>query len=227
MQLNNSTLHHYILQHIIDYGRAPRITEISEHFSLDSTKVVGALQALQDYHGVVLHPRSSEVWVIHPFATAPTNFWIQSKDGSWWGNCAWCSLGAAALLNRDLTITTNLGGESQQIVIEIKGGQLIHKDLYIHFPIPMINAWDNVIYTCSTMLMFQSEADVSDWCRRHGIPIGDVQPIQNIWKFSKVWYGNHLNPQWEKWSVNQACQIFEQFGLANKIWQMPKSSGRF
>jgi hypothetical protein len=215
------------MKHIVDVGRAPKIAEMSETFGVEKNGMVKALKELQGYHGVVLHPVSSEVWVMHPFSTAPTNFWIESDNGSWWGNCAWCSLGAAGLLDRDLTITTILGGESEQVVIEIKNGQVRTKDLFIHFPIPMVKAWENVTYTCSTMLMFKSKTDIDDWCSRHGIEKGDVQPIGKTWEFSKVWYGNHLNPDWVKWSVDEAREIFERFDFVNPVWNMPSNNGRF
>lgn len=227
MHLNNSSLHHQIIRHIVDNGRAPGIAELSKTFDVSESVLIAALRSLQEYHGVVLHPVSSEVWVMHPFSTAPTNFWIESETGGWWGNCAWCSLGAAALLDRDLTITTTLGGESKQVVIKIKDGQILNDRIYIHFPIPMVKAWDNVTYTCSTMLMFESESDIENWCDRHGMDKGDVQPISKIWEFSKIWYGNHLNAEWVKWTVDEAREIFERFGLTNPVWDMPSSEGRF
>ncbi|RXF06066.1 alkylmercury lyase family protein [Pseudoalteromonas sp. PS5] len=227
MNLSNSSLHYYIIKHIVDEGRAPKIIEMSRAFGVSTNDMAEALRALQDYHGVVLHPVSSEVWVMHPFSTAPTNFWIESEKGSWWGNCAWCSLGAAALLDRDLTITTTLGGESKQVVVEIKNGQITNKKIFVHFPIPMVKAWENVTYTCSTMLMFESESEIDNWCERHGMEKGDVQPINNVWEFSKVWYGNHLNRDWVKWSVNEAKEIFDRFELKNPIWNMPSNGGRF
>jgi len=227
MNLNHSNLHHHIMKHLVDFGRAPKISEMSATFSVTENQLVQSLQALQAYHGVVLHPKTSEVWVMHPFSTAPTNFWLEAKDGSWWGTCAWCSLGAAALLDRDLTIVTNLGGESKQITIEIKDGQIQNQNLFIHFPIPMVKAWDNVIFTCSTMLIFESDNSIEAWCKRHGMKKGDIQPINKIWDFSKVWYGNHLNPNWSKWTVDEAKEIFQRFELVDPIWHMPSTAGRF
>jgi hypothetical protein len=227
MNISNSTLHCFIMRHIVDRGYAPKIADIARQFHIPVEVAIESLRQLQDDHGVVLHPQSNEVWIMHPFSTAPTNFWIQSKTGSWWGNCAWCSLGAAALLDEDLTITTTLGAEATQCVVSIQGGVIQHESLYIHFPIPMMEAWDNVIFTCSTMLLFESESDIDEWCVRHGMKKGDVQPIHTIWEFSKVWYGNHLNPDWKKWTVDEAKAIFQQFGLVSDIWKMPESTSRF
>lgn len=227
MKLNNSTLHYFIMNHIVEFGYAPKVDEMAQHFGTSKLEVIEALQILQDYHGVVLHPKSSEVWVIHPFSTAPTNFWIEAETGSWWGNCAWCSLGAAALLDCDLTIKTTLGGEGEQVVVEIVNGLITNKNLFIHFPIPMVEAWDNVTYTCSKMLVFASEIEVDNWCKKHNVNKGDVQPINKIWEFSKVWYGEHLSPNWVKWSVEEAKEIFQRFELQHPVWKMPSKAGRF
>ncbi|MEL6527495.1 MAG: alkylmercury lyase family protein, partial [Chloroflexota bacterium] len=145
----------------------------------------------------------------------------------YWGNCAWCSLGVAALLKQDCTITTVLGADRQQVEIHVKEGELVEKEYVVHFPIPMTQAWDNVTYTCSTMLLFENAEDVARWSKQHRIAQGDVQPIDTIWQFSKVWYGNHLNPQWEKWTNAQAADIFQQFGLTHPIWHIPQSDTRF
>ena len=55
----------------------------------------------------------------------------------WWGNCAWCSLGIAALLKDDVSITTSLGAHGEQVIIHIKGGEVQEKDLYIDCDVQM------------------------------------------------------------------------------------------
>jgi hypothetical protein len=209
--ITNSNLYYIILKHIIDQGFAPGPDVLSEILHTDISEVERGLYALQEYHGVVLHPHKPEIWVIHPFSLAPTNFLVKSSKGTWWGNCAWCSLGIAALLKEDLTITTNLGAHDEQVIIHIVNGEVKETNFYIHFPIPMKNAWDNVIYTCSNMLVFRDEEQIAGWCKKHNIPKGDIQPINHVWEFSKKWYGNHLNPNWEKWTMKEAKEIFLYF----------------
>ena len=51
-----------------------------------------------------------------------------------------------------------------------------------------------MIYTCSTMLLFDSEAQIDHGCRRHRIPKGNVQPLSRVFEFAKVWYGRHADP---------------------------------
>jgi len=222
---------------IVDKGYAPTVEEIAAQFKCPIDEAESALKALAEYHGVVLHPNQPKVWVIHPFALAPTHFFIQAAStestpsqgcSSWWGNCAWCSLGAAALLRRDLTITTTLGAEKEQVILRVTSdGQLLDSDYVVHFPVPMKNAWDNVMYTCNVMLLFRNHEEVDDWSKRHGIPKGDVQPVANIWAMAKVWYGKHLDADWKKWTLEEAKEIFERFGLTHAVWKFPSSGERF
>ena len=227
MQLSNATLHHALLDGIIQNGYAPSNQQLAQLFQTDISSVKKALYDLQEYHGVVLHPHEPKVWVVHPFSLAPTNFYVRSAKGEWWGNCAWCSLGIAALLKEDTMISTSLGAEGTLIRIHIEKGQVVEKDLVVHFPIAMQKAWDNVVYTCSNMLVFQNEKQVEIWSKKHRIPKGDVQPIGKIWAFAQKWYGNHLTPNWEKWTVAEATAIFDEFGLTHPVWQLPTSEKRF
>jgi Alkylmercury lyase len=220
-------LHYTILKHIIDEGFAPDVDTLADILTSDAGEIEKSLHELHEYHGIVLHPKETKIWVIHPFSLAPTNFLVKSSRGQWWGNCAWCSLGIAALLKEDLTIATNLGAHDEQVVIHIKNGEVQETNLCIHFPVPMAKAWDNVIYTCSTMLVFKDEDEINVWVKRHNIPKGDIQPIANVWEFSKKWYGNHLNPGWKKWTMQEAKDIFLEFNLANKIWDIDASGSRF
>jgi hypothetical protein len=225
--ITNSKLHFVLIKEIIEKGFAPSNNFLADYFKTDLKSVERALFELQDYHGVVLHPNKHKVWVIHPFSLAPTNFYIKSDEREWWGNCAWCSLGVAALLNTNLTISTTIGAEGKPITITVEDGKIKEQNLYIHFPIPMKNAWDNVIYTCSTMLFFENEKQIDDWTKKHDISKGDIQPIDKIWDFSKKWYGNHLNPNWTKWTIEEAKNMFMEFELNHPVWHLEDSKERF
>lgn len=225
--LTHGLLHATILQVIIDKGFGPTTDKLASALQVTEAELTQALHALQEYHGVVLHPNSICIWVIHPFSLAPTNFTIRTADKTYWGNCAWCSLGAAALLDQDVMIRTVLGADQHQVDIHIQDGEIVENNYVVHFPIPMTQAWDNVTYTCSNMLLFESQSDVARWCQQHRMPLGDVQPIDNIWRFAQEWYGNHLNPKWEKWTNQEAIAIFDKYGLTHEVWHIPASDTRF
>jgi len=223
----NASLHHALIRHILDHGHGPNAQELSRILGLPEPSVVEGLRRLAEDHGVVLHPHRPEVWAIHPFSLAPTSFWVRSGGRAWWGNCAWCSLGIAALTGQDATISTSFGAEGRPVDLHIRSGRIVEGHHLIHFPIPMRNCWDNVIYSCSTMLVFEDEAAVDDWCLRHRIPKGDTQPLSRFWPFAQEWYGKHLDPDWRKWTSAEASALFQRHGLGGDTWAIPVSHSRF
>jgi hypothetical protein len=212
---------------LVDNGYAPSSAQLGEVFQLDHESIVRALRELEDGHGVVLHPHAPEIWVAHPFATAPTAFAVWQEERRWWGNCAWCSLGIAALLGGDaIEIHSTLGAEGIPVVLHVNEHR-IREQLYVHFPVPMSRAWDNVHFTCATMLLFEDEREIDAWSARHGLPRGDAQPIQRVYDFARIWYGRHLDEDWRKWTLEEARGIFDRFGFRGPIWDLPRSTGRF
>lgn len=227
MDLNNSSLHFAVIDTFLKRGFAPTLKELRERFGVSDDHMRTALHALQDYHGVVLHPHNDEIWVAHPFSTEPTGFLVSSAEREWWGNCAWCSLGLAALAKSPVTIRTSPGFDRPLVELQIVDGQLDRSDLVVHFPTPMRRAWDNVIATCSTMLVFEDDAHVDEWCSKHGKTKGDVQPVQTVWAFAREWYGKHADPDWVKPSAREAAEMFDRHGLTGPIWSLPEAEDRF
>ena len=220
-------LHHELIRGLIETCAVPTREELQARLSCSSAELGLAVEDLEDAHGVVLHPKTHNVWAIHPFSAAPTPFVVQSGEKKWWGNCAWCSLGIAVLVDKPCTIVTTLGAETEQVALKVEEGRLSRTDLVVHFPIPMAEAWDNVVYTCSTMLFFKDESQVTAWCARHRIPKGDIQPVEKVLELAKRWYGEYLQPDWTKKSVNDARAIFTELGLSHPIWSLPADGGRF
>ncbi|MEM7500679.1 MAG: alkylmercury lyase family protein [Pseudomonadota bacterium] len=227
MKLNNSSLHFVIVDAFLKHGFAPTVEELARNFNVNQTRMCDALRSLQDYHGVVLHPDSCEVWVIHPFSTVPTGFLVSSGEREWWGNCAWCSLGLAAIAKQPVVIKTSPGYDRPVVELAISDGELHNDSFVVHFPTPMSQAWDNVIATCSMMLLFDDEAHVDEWCAKHGKQRGDVRPVQQIWRFAKEWYGKHADPDWRKPSAAEAAELFARHGLDGPIWTLPEQDRHF
>jgi hypothetical protein len=223
----NATLHYTIIRHILDRGYAPDTQELSRLLDLPEETAVSALKRLAEDHGVVLHPDEPKIWAIHPFSLAPTQFWVRSGDRAWWGNCGWCSLGIAALVEGDVTISTSFGAEGRPVDLHVCSGRMVEGQYLIHFPVPMRKCWDNVVYACSNMLIFENEAAVDAWCLRHRMPKGDIQPLSRFWEFAKEWYGKHLDPHWRKWTSEEASALFQRHGLGGDTWEISASRERF
>lgn len=221
-------LHRLIMEAFLERGHPPTIADLSASLDAPPPAIEEALQTLADEHGVVLHPNGAEIWVAHPFSASPTAFWVEADERGWWGNCAWCSLGIATLAGGSVTIHGRLGGERDPACVRLVDGAVTEGgNLRIHFPIPMRRAWENVIHTCSTMLLFESEAAIDEWCLRHRIPKGDVRSVAAFAPFAAAWYGRHLADDWRKWSSAEARAMFARFGLTGPIWSLEESAARF
>jgi hypothetical protein len=79
LNVSNSILHNTIIKFIIDKGYALDVDELANLLETTTGNIVAALHNLQDNHGVVLHPNSSRIWVIHPFSLAPTKFLVHCE----------------------------------------------------------------------------------------------------------------------------------------------------
>jgi hypothetical protein len=223
----SSRLHYELIRSLVDSGSIPSRDALQAALRCSASELDAAFEELAELHGVVLHPSSRHVWVIHPFSLAPTTFLVECGERKWWGNCAWCSLGIAVLADKRCTITTTLGAESQQVRLTVEDGRVDRDDLVVHFPIPMTRAWDNVIYTCSTMLLFGDGHQVDEWSARHRVPRGDVLPVARVLELAKRWYGEHLSASWTKKSVADARALFAELGFTHPVWHLPSQDGRF
>lgn len=205
---------------IFEKGYAPTVEQLSELLAVDKTLIKKGLSTLANEQMIVLHPNSYEIWVAHPFALFPTLFWVKTKDKQWWGNCAWCSLGIASLAKTDTEILTKLNGQEKSAVIEIKNNEIMQKNYVAHFPIPAKNFWDNVIYTCSMMLVFENEAEIDTWCHQHNKPKGEVLPIEQVWQLAQIWYGNYVNQDFQLKTKEIANEMFQKVGLTSEFWKL-------
>ena len=212
---------YHINRFIFDRGHAPDVDELAGITGRPTAEVRQALDDLAANHALVLHPNSHRIWVAHPFSLMPTLFWVESEQQSWYSNCTWCSLGVAALVEEgDVTIYTKLNGTIKPQEIHIKDGQVVEDHLLVHFVVPMTRIWENVIYTCSNMLTFESEEAIDLWCRQQNVEKGDVQPINRIWDLAREWYGYYLSPQWTRKTKEEASRIFNSVGLTNDFWKV-------
>jgi hypothetical protein len=227
MEQLNSKMHAEVMHHFLNKGHAPTVNDLAKACSCTIEVARQSLKNLDNNHGLILHPNTDEIWVAHPFATQPTNFWVTSGDRSWWGNCIWCSLGIAALVKANTIIETRIGGENKSISLNITNGKLTNGKILAHFTTPIKKAWNNVHYFCGTAMVFSDENQVYDWCKRHAINKGETVPVEQVWDLAKVWYGNHASQTWKKPTNSQANAMFKSVGLDSEFWQLPETEEKF
>jgi hypothetical protein len=223
-----SRLHFDLIKSLIDHGACPANGKVAERMALPISEVEGLLRSLSEIHGVVLHPHVCEPWIIHPFSLTPTINWIEGEKKSWWAPCIWCAFGVAVLVGGNIRIHTRYGAESEPLVIPVVDGQPPEfGQIYVHFSIPPARAWDNVHQHCAMVLPFRSEQAIDEWCSRHGLQRGEAIPLAQVAQLAKLWYGCHADPNWRKWTVSEAQDIFHRAGLRSAFWELGARSGKF
>lgn len=223
-----SQLHYELIQSLLQDGRCPTNAELENRMGVVPEELEQLLRSLADIHGVVLHPHVCEAWVIHPFSLTPTINWIEKATTSWWAPCVWCALGVAVLVGGDCRIHTRYGAEGEPLVIPVMNGQPTGlDDIYVHFAIPPARAWDNVHQHCSMVLPFRSQEDINEWCHRHRLPRGEAVPLQQVAQLANNWYGFHSDPNWRKWTIAEAQDIFHRSGLRSSFWDLGGRRGKF
>lgn len=223
----DSAVHRALLTAIIETGRAPSEAELGRALDASEDEVRGALRRLEANHGAVLHPGTTEPWLVHPFSTTPTLFHVQNAKCGWWAPCVWCALGVAVLVDGPVRISTLLGGETEPCEITFARGRVAPGGLVAHFPIPVAQAWDDVYRHCACALVFGGVDTVDPWCDRHGIQRGEIVPLAQVAELARVWYGNHLDPRWRKPTASEARATFASVGLTSDHWRVPGGDGRF
>jgi hypothetical protein len=216
-------LHYLLIRHVIDTGYAPDLERLASLAGLSKEETERGLSQLREMHGVILVPGSTKVWSLHPFALMPTQFWVESKRGGWWANCAWCSLGIGAALHEDITVRTSDGGEGCLLTFRIEACRADRADLLMHFPYPPARWWDNPYCPCGNILFFSSEERIERWCSRHGHPKGSVLSIATGIALAESWFGDYASPDWRRKGAEQATKIFSELRLDPSFWNIPQT----
>lgn len=223
-----SALHHRIIRGLLDRGVCPSNSELATTLGWDRARVESGLRGLAEIHGLVLHPHACEPWVVHPFSLTPTLNWVEGARHGWWAPCVWCAFGIAALAGGRMAIYTRLGGESAATVIPVKEGEPAGgEELWVHFAVPPAKAWQNVHQHCALVLPFRTRPEIPVWCARHGVAEGEHVPLRQVAALARTWYGRHADPDWRKWSVAEAQEIFAGAGLTSEFWNLGQQSGQY
>src|SRR5262245_62156267 len=91
----------WLTRFIADHGYAPPAARAARELGCTLEELAASYRRLHEMHGVVLHPGSTALWAVHPFALWPAACWVRTARQGWWANCIWCALGIAAMVRVD------------------------------------------------------------------------------------------------------------------------------
>lgn len=98
-------------------------------------------------HVLVLQPETNEILMANPFSAVPTPFPVATASQHYYGNCIWDALGVAAALGDDTVINAACGCCGLGLDVTIRAGQASAPDSLIHFALPAVRWWDDIVFT--------------------------------------------------------------------------------
>lgn len=217
---NDEAVRGALTRAIARLGHAPPLEALAAELSRTPSDLTRSLQRLADAHALLLHPGTTNPWVVHPFALSAGSCWVETAQRGYWANCLYCACGIAASLSCDAHIHTRYGGEAEPVVFRVTDGALVDSGDVFHLSTPAARWWDNVIFACASFQPFRSAEAIDDWCRRHAMPKGAVLSLPQLWGFARDWYGGYLKEPWRKRSAEEAQQVFQRHALTGPFWDL-------
>ena len=209
-----------VYEQFVQHGYPPSAAELAATLDVTADDVLASWARLAEGRALLLGANGDRVQVAPPFSAVPTPFWVRTPRGSWWGNCAWESLGIPALLETDAVITTTSGATGEPLEVVVEGGEARPADAPVHVAVPVKHWWDDVRFTCGTLLLFHSDGEVDAWCQGRGIPRGAVITVGQCWQLAKRWFTGRFEPEWRRLTPEEARESFAEAGLKGKFWEL-------
>jgi hypothetical protein len=137
----------YVYHHFADTTRAPSVDETAEHFVLTHEEAVSVYEELHNRHAFFLNPDTHDILMANPFSNIETPFRVHANGITYFGNCAWDSLGIPASLHSDADVEAACSQSGEQISLQVRDGSVSGSDVLIHFLVPFKHWYDDLVFT--------------------------------------------------------------------------------
>lgn len=128
-------------------GYPPTIAETSAALRTADEDIRTSFERLAAGRVLVLQGDTGEILMANPFSAISTPFLVELADYTCYGNCIWDALGIPAMLRKDARIKTSCGDCGTALEVKITKGLLQTGEGVIHFAIPALHWWDNIVFT--------------------------------------------------------------------------------
>jgi Alkylmercury lyase len=137
----------FIYNWIVAHGEPPLTPDIGAHLGVSPVEARDAISNLNIGKTVLCDPKSGEIWMAGPFAAAETPYRVIGAHASWWANCAWDSLGIAAIVNEDVVIEATCADCGDPMRVRVKRGEGVRGAGLVHLLVPMRDWYRDIGYT--------------------------------------------------------------------------------
>jgi hypothetical protein len=137
----------FIYNWIVAHGEPPLLQDIGAHLGVSADEARETTRNLNIGKTVLCHPDSGEIWMAGPFAAAETPYRVIGVHASWWANCAWDSIGIAAIVNEDVVIEASCADCGDPMRIRVSRRDGVRGTGLVHLLVPMRDWYRDIGYT--------------------------------------------------------------------------------
>jgi hypothetical protein len=203
-------------------GKIPTIAAVAAEMGKDPATVDASFARMIE--GRVFLPRkgSHEIYSYGPFCAEPTDFFVTAAGRVWFAIDAWDALGIPAALGEPGVIETHCADCSSSLAVEVDadGGTEVQTWTVMQVGVPARDFWKDIDYTMSTILLFHSEEHAERWREREKPPASTTLAIEQATALAHAWYRNKLDPDWHRFTTDEAETLFDELGLDAEFWRL-------
>jgi len=144
----NWQIRYHIYEFWLNNGNPPQLKDLATAFSISEADVQDTLERLHNAHHIFLDPENRKIRMANPLSAIKTDYRVKSGETWVYANCAWDTLGIAAMTGDAVTIEAKLPVSKETVTYHVKSGELIAPPgLLVHFSLPVRQWYDNLIHT--------------------------------------------------------------------------------
>jgi hypothetical protein len=70
------------------------------------------------------------------------------------------------------------------------------------------------------MLLFRDEEHIERWCSQWSQPRGATLTIESAWRLAQRWYGNKMDLEWRRFTLDEAQAVLTGLELTGPFWSL-------
>lgn len=137
----------HVFRQAAEAAHVPTPGEIASALGRSQSAIEEVLRRLAASRVLILAPGTANIWAANPFCAVPSDFRVDALGRTYWGLCIWDALGIPAALGADGTVTARCGDCAQELLLEVRSGELARSEGVVHFGVPAARWWENIAFT--------------------------------------------------------------------------------
>ncbi|MBW8010186.1 MAG: hypothetical protein FVQ83_02935 [Chloroflexi bacterium] len=70
------------------------------------------------------------------------------------------------------------------------------------------------------MLFFRSKEHTIRWCNSRNHQPGEIISLEKAWELAKAWFGEILDPDYQRKTLTETREVFNTLGLTSSFWAL-------